>query len=84
MATTPVYKFHVLLDEDRLIMAGSPSATDPGFLAIKTRFPAAPLVSLTHDLPTFRLGYVLSAGRHDGHAATARLPHAAGPTARCA
>ena len=67
MATLPVYKFHVLLDADRLIMAGSPSATDPQFLAIKTRFPAATLVNLTHDLPTFRLGYVLSA---DGATAT--------------
>ena len=63
----PVYKFHVLLDADRLIMAGSPSATDAGFVAIKTRFPTALLVSLTHDLPTFRLGYVLSA---DGETAT--------------
>ena len=63
----PTYKFHVLLDADRLIMAGSPSATDAGFVAIKTRFPTALLVSLTHDLPTFRLGYVLSA---DGATAT--------------
>ena len=65
MAT--IHKFHVLLDEDRLIMAGSPSATDPGFVAIRTRFPTATLVNLTHDLPTFRLGYVLSA---DGATAT--------------
>ena len=63
----PLHKFHVLLDEDRLIMAGSPSATDAGFVAIKTRFPTATLVNLTHDLPTFRLGYVLSA---DGATAT--------------
>ena len=67
MAATPVYKFHVLLDEDRLIMAGSPDVTDPLFVAIKTRIPTAVLVSLTHDLPTFRLGYVLSA---DGATAT--------------
>ena len=66
---TPSYKFHVLLDEDRLIMAGSPSATDPRFLDVKKRFPLATLVSLTHDLPTFHLGYVLSA---DG--ATAARP----------
>ena len=42
-------------------MAGSPTDTDPRFSEIKTQFPSATLVSLTHDLPTYRLGFVLSA-----------------------